>query len=93
MHKYRYINEQFSDAIRSLALSTESLQIRLKDVYKDHIMNIKEQEMPEEIKEKFKLLCNRLASGLSDMTIEEAISIIDDILYMSKITNKVLHQV
>jgi len=93
MNKYQYLNEKFSGAVRSLAISTESLQDRLADAYVHHICHVKDQPMPEEIKEKFDLLCKIFASGVSDMTIEEATSFIDDIIYIAEITTKAYYQV
>jgi hypothetical protein len=92
MNKYQYLNEKFCGAVRHLALSTESLQDRLAEAYIHHLIHVKNYIVPEGIKEKFELLYKNFASGVSNITIEETVFIIDDILDMAQIIHETYRQ-
>lgn len=55
-----YAWEKFHTAVIGLASSRQSLQMRLADAYRFHLLHIEDEDLPQEITEDFKRLAQAL---------------------------------
>lgn len=60
--KNPYPKEKFSKAVNSLATSPKSIQKRVSDAYCFHLLHVKPEWVPEEIRKEFEQLRVRLTS-------------------------------
>ena len=92
-----YLHDKFSSAVHSMATSPKSIQERIAEAYIFHLIHVKIEDVPEDIKCKYQNLKERLTSvnaianegtvmaSIKDMPTEEAISIANDILCIASV--------
>jgi hypothetical protein len=97
MMKNSYPYEKFSNAVHGMAVSPSTIQKRIADAYADHLIYLKPEELPEEIRYKFNEFQHRLTSveslgnegriyaSTNEMDTNEAVQIAHSILYMADI--------
>lgn len=90
--KNYYPHEKFTGAVRGMAVSPKSLQERIADAYIYHIMHVKTEEVPDDVKFKFEGIRERLTSvepvggegsvmaSVRDMSDNEAMEIANGIV-------------
>lgn len=95
--KKGYPFEKFSCAVHGMAVSPSSIQRRVADAYIFNLIHLETEELPEEIRIKFKELHKKLTSvapagdegsvyaTTNEMSTEEAIEIAHSITYMADI--------
>ena len=89
--KYNNPYEKLTLTVKLMAGSPDTLQKRVADAYIYHLMYLKVEELPEEIRYRFENLCIRLTSkgsvyeATETMDIDEAIDMAREILYMDDI--------
>jgi hypothetical protein len=93
--KNPYPNEQFTDAVDSMATSPKSLQDRVADAYVHSLSQVKTEDVPEEIQAQFEELKRKLtrveavgdegaiAASIRQLSTDEAITIAKGILHMA----------
>lgn len=86
-----YPFEQFSNAVREMATSSESLQKKVADAYTLRLSYVKPEQLPEQIRQAFLTLKERIDPASSsdsisatteNMSVIEASKIIHDIIEM-----------
>ena len=95
--KNGYPFEKFSNAVHGMAVSPNSIQRRVADAYIYNLIHLKAEELPEEIRLKFKGLHERLTlvepvgdegsvyATTNEMNTNEAIEIAHSITYMADV--------
>jgi hypothetical protein len=95
--KNGYPFEKFSNAVHGMAVSPASIQRRVADAYIYNLIHLRAEELPEEIRHKFRELHETLTSvepegdegsvyaTTNQMGTDKAIEIAQSILYMAHI--------
>lgn len=94
-----YVHEKFSLAVDSMATSPASIQQRVANAYIFHLIHLKADELPEEIRMDFSVMKQQLTSAepvgdegsvmasVDKMSEDEAVTIARKIAYMHDIVN------
>jgi hypothetical protein len=96
---FSYVHEKFSAAIESMAASPESIQHRIANAYTYHLIRLKKEELPDEIRMDFEITAEQLTRGepvgnegrvmatVKQMSENEAVDIARRIVHMSDVVN------
>jgi hypothetical protein len=99
-----YVHEKFILAVDSMATSPASIQNRVADAYMFHLMHLKEDELPEEIRMDFRIMKQQLTSAkpigdegsvmasVNEMSEDDAVAIAQKIVNMHGIVNSHLEE-